>query len=107
MLNSLFVQLVRDDAGFVVSAELVLVATICVLSLVVGLSEVATAINHELNDVASAFGSLNQSYCVAGFKGCKACFFGSCFEDHIDDCDKTNITCTGQIPGESYGGHGY
>jgi len=109
MLNALCVQLVRDEAGFVVSAELVLIATVCVLALVVGLSEVATAINHELNDVASAFGSLNQSYSVAGFKGCKAYFSGSCFKDHVDDCDLTGIACDGQIVGESpkgSGGHG-
>ena len=106
MLNALCVQLVRDDAGFVVSAELVLIATICVLSLVVGLSEVASAVNHELNDMASAIGSVNQSYHFAGYTGCKAFFSGSCFQDHVDDCDKTDITCDGPIHGESYKGHG-
>jgi hypothetical protein len=39
-----------DEAGFVVSAELILVATIGVLSLVVGLAEISHGINQELED---------------------------------------------------------
>jgi len=86
-MNTLL-ALVREDAGFVVSAELVLIATIAVLSLVVGLSEVSNAVNQELEDVGSAFGSMNQSYCVQGLKGCKACTPGSQFQDDYDDCDQ-------------------
>ena len=56
------VQFLRDDAGYVLSGELVLVCTITVLSLVVGLSNVSAAINNELNDVGTAFGRLNQTY---------------------------------------------
>ena len=47
-----------DEAGFVVSAELILVATIGVLSLVVGLAEISHGINQELEDVGSAFGAM-------------------------------------------------
>ena len=56
MLN----QLWNDEAGFVISAELVLVLTIAVLAMIVGLSEVAVAVNTELNDISNAIGSLNQ-----------------------------------------------
>ena len=59
-MHRLFVQLLRDEAGYVLSAELVLIASIGVLSLVVGLSEVSTAINGELFDIGSAFARLNQ-----------------------------------------------
>ncbi len=52
----------NDDNGFVVSAELVLVSTICVIALVVGLTQVSRAINNELNDVAAAYSNINQSY---------------------------------------------
>lgn len=66
MWHRLLDSLWKDEAGFVVSAELILVATITVLSMVVGLAEVSFAVNHELADVASAFDSVNQSY---GFQG--------------------------------------
>ena len=48
----------NDQHGFIVSAELMLVSTIAVLSMVVGLSEVAFNINNELEDVGSAFGAI-------------------------------------------------
>lgn len=86
-------SLFRDEAGFIVSAELVLVATIVVIGLVVGLAEVQSAVIAELNDVGDAIGALNQSYYVAGsssFKGhhhLKAAFAGSSFRDVADDCD--------------------
>ena len=49
-----------DEAGFVISAELILVATIAVLGSVVGLSAVSTSVNGELLDVAGGFDALNQ-----------------------------------------------
>jgi Flp pilus assembly pilin Flp len=51
----------RDDAGFVHSAELMLIASIAILSMIVGLSEVSLAVNGELSDVANAFGAVNQT----------------------------------------------
>lgn len=80
----------NDQHGFIVSAELVLVGTIAVLSMVVGLSEVAININNELEDVGSAFGSLSQGYCVQGASGCRANINGSCFWDTSDFCDCPN-----------------
>ena len=86
----------RDEAGFVISAELVLVLTIAVLAMIVGLSDVAVAINTELNDLSNAFGALNQSYGFTGFHGTggkvKSAVSGSIFKDTIDDCD-LNTTC--------------
>ena len=77
----------QDEAGFIVSAELVLIATISVLGLVVGLSEVAWGINEELEDVGSAFGSTNQSYAYRGARGHKGYKAGSYFNDEFDYCD--------------------
>jgi len=92
MLN----QLWNDEAGFVISAELVLVLTIAVLAMIVGLSEVAVAVNTELNDISNAIGSLNQSYAYTGFAGTggknKSHYAGSRFNDAVDDCD-LNTTC--------------
>ena len=89
-MKNLISRFYNDEAGFIVSAELVLVSTITILALVVGLSEVAFGINGELEDVGAAFGSLNQSFCVSGFStcGCKNNHVaGSSFTDHSDLCD--------------------
>jgi hypothetical protein len=87
----------NDEAGVVVSAELVLVLTIAVLAMVVGLSEVAVAINTELNDLSNAFGAVDQSYFFTGFHACdwnsgktKSFMAGSKFTDSHDDCDDNN-----------------
>ena len=89
----------NNEAGFVISAELALVLTIAVIGMVVGLSHVAMAVNQELNDVAQAIGSLNQSFSFTGFKCCpcqsggvSAASAGSRFLDTTDTCD--NGTCT-------------
>ena len=87
-MRHLCTQLLNDEAGFIVSAELVLVATIAVLAMVVGLTEVAAGVNQELEDVASAFGSMNQSFSAKGFSSmCKSNTAGSSFTDNVDDCD--------------------
>ena len=57
----------NDEKGFVVSAELVLVSTICVIALVVGLTQVSQAVNNELRDVAAAYSNVNQSYYAGDF----------------------------------------
>ena len=94
MLNKLF----RDESGVIISAELALVLTIAVLAMVVGLSEVAVAVNTELNDISNAIGSLNQSFSVTGVVGengagkLKSQTAGSKFSDGQDDCD-INTTC--------------
>ena len=106
----------NDENGFVISAELVLVLTIGVLSMIVGLSEVASAVNTELNDLSNAIGALNQSYAVGGFSGAdgtktKAITSGTTFHDGVDDCD-INTSCAIVIgvaagnTGESCAGQG-
>lgn len=117
----MFLNLWLDDGGAIVSAELVLVMTILVLGLVVGLNEVATSVNSELNDISNAIGSVNQSFFYSGFHarkgsgwggwggwggggsswcgsgwGTKAWTPGSAFIDTTDDCDNDyDITCAG------------
>ncbi len=80
-------RLWNDQHGFIISAELVLVATIAVLSMVVGLSEVALNLNHELEDLGSAFGSMSQTYCVQGVRGHQGHASGSQYRDCLDFCD--------------------
>ena len=62
-------QLWSDEAGFLLSAELVLISTILTLGLVVGLSSVSAAINEELWDVANAFSVVNQGYRYSELRG--------------------------------------
>ena len=94
----MLMKLWNDDCGAVVSAELLLVLTIAVLALVVGLSELAVAVNTELNDLANAFGKLSQDYKFTGFSSdecgakVKNSVNGSTFTDAADDCDG-NVSC--------------
>lgn len=107
-------QLWNDEAGFIISAELVLVATILVIGCIVGLSEVQHAVVSELNDVGDAIGSINQSYCFSGFHkndGCNtthAKTSGSMFNDTSDDCDNNqcDIACDRPTPERPKGGGG-
>ncbi|HVJ66852.1 MAG TPA: branched-chain amino acid aminotransferase [Caulifigura sp.] len=85
-----FKKLLNDDAGFIVSAELVLISTIAVLGLVVGLSEVSININNELEDVGSAFSAMNQGFSAAGACGHKGHKQGSGFDDGCDFCAGQN-----------------
>lgn len=100
-------QLLNDEAGFIVSAELVLVATILVIGMVVGLAEVSNGINEELEDVGSAFGSVNQSFRFAGLSGHKGWIVGSSFNDVSDFCDgQFDLSCdagpVSEAPKRSY-----
>jgi Flp pilus assembly pilin Flp len=100
-MHALFTRLMNDEAGFIVSAELVLVATIAVLAMIVGLSEVAMNVNSELEDIGSAFGNLNQTYQVYGTHGHKGCASGSSFYDIPDHCDTPGDLGLGDAKGEN------
>lgn len=106
MVLTVVTKLWNDEAGFIVSAELILVATIAVLAIVVGLSEVAIGINEELEDIGSAFGSVNQSYVYFGASGHKARVDGSNFGDRIDFCDSArDLVCHIPSSGERRNGN--
>lgn len=102
-MSVLVTNLWNDDAGFIVSAELILIATIAVLAMIVGLSEVAHGINQELEDVASAFGAVNQTFAYNGTSGHKGSVDGSSFGDLVDFCDSAgDIVCDTPATGEAY-----
>lgn len=107
----MFMNLMRDEAGVIISAELVLVLTIAVLAMIVGLTEVAVAVNTEMNDVSNAIGALNQSYLFTGFCSTsngklKSFVAGSSFTDAVDDCDR-NTTCDIVAGANSHSAEGY
>jgi hypothetical protein len=85
-------RLWADEAGFVVSTELILVATILVIGMVVGLATVRDAVVSELADVAAAIGSVNQSYEYSTVTGHTSATSGSQFQDELDFCDTGDDT---------------
>lgn len=93
-MHALLNKLKNDEAGFIISAELVLVSTLAVIGLIVGLSEVAWNVNEELEDVGAAFNCVDQSYQSQGQWGHKGWAGGFGFRDHVDFCGGENdILC--------------
>ena len=95
---SILAQLWKDDAGFIVSTELVLVATILVIGLIVGLTTVRDQVVQELGDMALAIGSVNMSYAYTGVMGHTSAVAGSDYEDQPDFCEISEAG-TGDQPG--------
>lgn len=89
-----------DEAGFIASAELVLIATIVVIGLVVGLVALRNQVVQELVDVGQAIGSLSQSFCFSGVDDqCGTAWTdATCYVDLIDFCQAP------QTPGDEPGG---
>lgn len=72
-------QLWKDEFGVLLSAEAVVVGTIAVVGLTTGLTVVSRSISEELQDVAFAIRSLDQSYTIPAQEGCGAKTAGSSF----------------------------
>lgn len=87
----------NDEAGFVVSSELVLIGTILVLGVVVGLATVRDQVVQELGDLALAISNINQSYSFSGVTGHTSSTAGSSFDDQTDFCD-TDTDTAGEEP---------
>lgn len=103
----MLMSFLNDEAGVVVSAEIVLVTTILVLGLIVGLVEVQSAMIAELSDISSAIGNIDQSFSTSGYAslkydgGIKARTFGAAYLDVQDDCDgDANVMIVCDDPGE-------
>ena len=85
-------RLWNDEGGAIISAELVLVATILVIGMIVGLKSVRDAVVSELADVGQAISAINQSYRYGGVSGHFAQTMGSAFQDNFDFCDLSDAT---------------
>jgi len=96
---TVFRKLWADEAGFIVSAELVLVATILVIGMIVGLTVLRNQVVQELVDVGQAIGSMSQSYALAGVKKC-----GVAHSDGSSYTDKTDFCQSWQNAGSEPGG---
>ncbi len=115
-------KLWNDEAGAVLSAELVMVATILVIGMTVGLTAVRNSVVTELADLGQAISEIDQSYSYSGVEGHHSKSAGSKFRDAQDFCDSGNkslrnrnskcvvicgVTARGESRGrKGRGGHG-
>jgi hypothetical protein len=76
-----------DEAGFIVSTELALVATILVIGMIVGLTSIRDQVVQELADIGGMISQLNQSYSFSAITGHHSTTAGSFANDLVDSCD--------------------
>jgi hypothetical protein len=99
MLRKLF----NDEAGFIISAELMIIITLLFCATVVGIAMIRDALVQELGDVSEMIGSFDQSYAVGSLDapngtgshahcggGSASTGFG--FDDADDQCDCQGVT---------------
>ena len=76
----IFRELWNDEFGVILSAEAVVLGTVGVLGLSTGLTLVSKSVNSELQDLAFAMRSLDQSYEIPAQRCCEAYTAGSSFK---------------------------
>lgn len=79
----------KSQRGFIVTIELLLLATILVIGLIVGMVSLRDSVLAELSDVSEAIGALNQSYDILGVNNSAntASTAGSQWQDNQDTSD--------------------
>ena len=81
-MKRLAIQLFRDEAGIVVTPEIIIITTVGLLSLIAGWNAVSNALASELGDVANSVAALDQSYSYRGISaGAHATCAGGGFAD--------------------------
>ena len=80
-------RLWNEEVGAIISAEIMLVASILVIGMVVGLSSLRDSVVTELADVAQALAQVNQSYSFGTIQGHHSFSNGGAFIDLTDFCD--------------------
>ena len=84
-------RLWNEETGAILSAELMLIASILVIGVIAGLSALREAVVSELADVAQALANVNQSYSYGGVVGHCAIMGGGVFVDLLDFCDAAAV----------------
>lgn len=91
-------QLLHDDCGLIVSAELMLILTLVFTAAAVGFAVARDALVTELNDVSEMVGVVSQTVNVTGIRKAKDTGkpHGEChgwgFNDQADGCDCKPVT---------------
>jgi hypothetical protein len=84
----------KNQAGFIVTIELLLIAAILVIGLIVGMTNMRDATLAELSDLSESIGALNQSYAIDGVTNAAetAGTAGSRWDDNVDGAVDTAFT---------------
>ncbi len=69
-MANVFSQMWNDDAGYIISTEMLLIFVILVLGLIAGMANLRMAIVNELTESGNAIMALNQSYTISALSGC-------------------------------------
>ncbi|MFM7059481.1 MAG: hypothetical protein ACKO2P_21415 [Planctomycetota bacterium] len=91
-MKNMFKGFVRNEDGFLLSSEALLIGTIAVLGLLVGLVSVRDAVVQELGDFSQAIGLLNQSYTYTGVSDVSGTTQGGVLADTLDNSDASSAT---------------
>lgn len=83
----------KSQKGFIVTIELLVLATILVIGLIVGMVSLRDSVLAELSDLSESIGQLNQGYTILGVTNAAAtaATAGSSFEDDLDDAGGADI----------------
>jgi hypothetical protein len=84
-------RLWNEETGAILSAEVMLVASILVIGMVAGLASLRDSIVTELADLAQALANVNQSYSYSGVAGHHVFNGGGVFIDTFDFCDVADL----------------
>jgi Flp pilus assembly pilin Flp len=76
-MRNLILKWWHDDNGAVIASEYLFLATIMVVGIIVGLTNVRDAVRTEMTELANSYLALSQGYAVAGQVGCCASTDGS------------------------------
>ncbi len=76
---SLWSRFWEDEAGAIVSAELIAIGTVAVIGGTAGMNMMGHAVNDELRETAFAIRSFDQSYAVSGYVSGRAWKAGSSY----------------------------
>lgn len=82
-----FLRLWSEETGAILSAEVMLVASILVIGVIAGLTSVRDSVTTELADFAQALANVNQSYSFSSIAGHHTYGSGGAFTDLLDFCD--------------------
>jgi hypothetical protein len=73
----MLLKLWNDDCGALISMEFLFVATILVIGVIIGLTNLREALNVELTELGNALLALSQGYSISGQSGSNASVDGS------------------------------
>lgn len=89
-MKILFARFWNEEHGAILSAEVMLVASVLVIGVIAGLSSLRDSVVTELADLSQALANLNQSYSYSGVSGHHTFSGGGHFHDNTDFCDTAN-----------------